>query len=87
MLARKRLSSVLLQQGKLDQSLKVLDIDFPKEFTAAFEELKGDILVAQGNPGSARDAYQRAKLAKPASANPQFLQQKMDDLGLSGVNS
>jgi len=87
MLTRKRLSAVLFQQGKLDQSLTVLDVDFPKEFAASFEELKGDILVAKGDVSSARDAYQRAKLAQPSSANPQFLQQKMDDLGLSGMNS
>ena len=87
MLARKRLSTVLLQQGKLDQSLKTLDVEFPKQFAASFEELKGDILVAQGNASSAREAYQRARLAQPASANPQFLQQKMDDLGLSGLKS
>ncbi len=87
MLTRKRLSAVLFQQGKLDQSLEVLNVDFPEQFAASFEELKGDILVAQGNASSARDAYQRARLAQPASANPQFLQQKMDDLGLSGMNS
>ncbi len=87
MLARKRLASVLLQQSKLDQSLTVLDVKFPKQFAAAFDELKGDIFVAQGNTDSAREAYQRARLAQPAAANPQFLQQKMDDLGLSGVNS
>jgi predicted negative regulator of RcsB-dependent stress response len=87
MLTRKRLSTVLFQQGKLDQSLAVLDVDFPKEFAASFEELKGDILVVKGNVSSARDAYQRAKLAQPSSANPQFLQQKMDDLGLTGINS
>ncbi len=87
MLTRKRLSAVLLQQGKLDQSLEVLTVDFPEEFAASFEELKGDILVAQGNASSAREAYQRARLAQPASANPQFLQQKIDDLGLTGMNS
>jgi len=87
MLARKRLSAVLMQLGKLDQSLTVLDVDFPKQFAAAFEELKGDILAAQGKDSNAREAYQRARLAQPASANPQFLQQKMDDLGVSGLNS
>lgn len=87
MLARKRLSLVLLQQNKLDQSLQVLNVEFPKEFAAAFEEQKGDILATQGNKEGAREAYQRARLAQPASANPQFLQQKMDDLGVSEANS
>jgi len=87
MLARKRLAAVLLQQGKLDQAMSVLNVDYPVQFKAAFEELKGDILVAKGDANSARDAYQKAKLAQPAAANPKFLQQKMDDLGLSGMNS
>ncbi len=87
MLTRKRLSAVLLQQGKLDQSLEALDVAFPKEFAASFEELKGDILIAQGNTSGAREAYQRAKLAQPSAASPQFLQQKIDDLGQSGINS
>ena len=87
MLARKRLSAVLMQQGKLDKSLETLKVDFPKEFAAAFEELTGDILAAQGKASAAREAYQRARLAQPAVANPQFLQQKMDDLGANGMNS
>lgn len=87
MLARKRLSAVLLQQGKLEQSFAVLNIDFPPQFAAAFEELKGDIHVAQGNSLQAKEAYQRARLAQPSAANPKFLQQKIDDLGLSGLNS
>ncbi|MBC8211193.1 MAG: tetratricopeptide repeat protein [Gammaproteobacteria bacterium] len=86
MLARKRLAAVLFQQGKLDPALQVLKVDFPKQFAAAFEELQGDILTAQGNASSAREAYQRAQLAQPASPNPQFLQQKMEDLGLTSLN-
>lgn len=86
MLARRRLAAVLYQQGKLDDALKVLKVNFPEPFAAAFEELQGDILAAQGNKTSARDAYQRARLAQPAVANPQFLQQKLDDLGLAGMN-
>jgi len=81
MIARKRLSVVLFQQGKLDKALDILDVDFPAQFAAAFEELKGDVLAANSQPDAARDAYQRARLAQPAAANPQFLQQKLEDLG------
>lgn len=87
MLARKRLAAVLLQQGQLDKSLKILSVDFPKQFAAAFEELTGDVLAAQGKASAAREAYQRAQLAQPAVANPQFLQHKIDDLGQNGMNS
>jgi len=81
MIARKRLSVVLFQQGKLDKALDILDVDFPAQFAAAFEELKGDVLAANSQPDAARDAYQRARLAQPAAAYPQFLQQKLEDLG------
>ena len=81
MVARKRLAALKLQQGQLDQALATLSVEHPVSFSAAFEELRGDILAAQGNLDQARDAYQRARLAQPATANPQFLQQKIDDLG------
>ena len=83
MLTRKRLSMVLIQQDKLNEALSELDVDFPKEFTAAFEELKGDILARQGKEANAKDAYQRARLAQPPVANPDFLQQKLENLSSS----
>ncbi len=83
MVTRERLASVLLQQGKLDQALSVLNVDHPKQFAAAFEEMKGDILAAKGDAKAATEAYKQAELAQPGPANPQFLQQKMDDLGAS----
>lgn len=87
MITRQRLSAILLQQGKTKDALDVLNVDFPQQFAAVFEELTGDILAVQGEASLAREAYQRARLAQPAVANPQFLQQKMDDLGLSGAIS
>ncbi len=87
MLARERLAAVQLQMGQLDQALATLNVEYPKPFAAAFEELKGDILAAKGDVQAAKAAYQSAKLAQPAPANPQFLQQKMDDLGATGMKS
>ena len=87
MLARERLAAVQLQMGKLDDALATLNVDYPKQFAAAFEERKGDVLAAKGDIAAAKAAYQSAKLAQPAPANPQFLQQKMDDLGATGMNS
>jgi len=87
MIARKRLAAVLYQQGKHKQALDVVSVDYPRQFTAAFEEMKGDILSAQGDSAAAAEAYQKARLAQPAAPNAQFLQQKLEDLGISGVNS
>lgn len=87
MLARKRLAAVLLQQEKHKEALQVLDIKYPPQFAAAFEELKGDILVAQGDKNAAREAYQRAQIAEPPVPDAQFLQQKLQDMGASPSTS
>ena len=81
MIARKRLGLILQQQGKNQQALDVISVDYPTQFAAAFEELKGDILAADGKIAEAREAYQKARLAQPPVPHPQFLQHKIDDLG------
>jgi predicted negative regulator of RcsB-dependent stress response len=86
MVARRRLATVLYQQGDYDEALSQLEIEYPEPYTAAFEELKGDILVAKGNTEQAREAYQKARLAQPSAPNPQFLQQKLEDLGQASSN-
>jgi predicted negative regulator of RcsB-dependent stress response len=86
-IARLRLAAVQQQLGQLDQALKTLEIDYPQQFSAAVEELKGDILSAQGQIEQASAAYQKARIANPPAANPQFLQQKLDNLGVTSLNS
>jgi len=83
-LARKRLAAVQLQMSKTDQALKTLSIDFPAEFNASVEELKGDIYAQQGKSAEAADAYRKALQGRPGPADSKFLQQKLDDLGLTG---
>ncbi len=80
-LARKRLASVQMQLAQPDQALSTLSTEFPDEFSAAIEELKGDIYASQGNTSEAAKAYRKALLGTPGPANGQFLQQKLDDLG------
>ena len=83
-LARKRLASVQLQMSQTDQALNTLSTEFPPEFSAAVEELKGDIYAQQGKSSEAADAYRKAMRSSPGPANGEFLQQKLDDLGLTG---
>ncbi|NNE64517.1 MAG: tetratricopeptide repeat protein [Gammaproteobacteria bacterium] len=83
-IARKRLAAVQLQMSNLDQALSTLSVDFPEEFNAGIEELKGDIYSEQGNKVEAAEAYRRALLATPGPVDRQFVQQKLDDLGLTG---
>lgn len=86
-IARMRLAAVQQQLGQLDQALSTIEIEYPEQFSAAVEELKGDLHAAQGNTEQARAAYQKARMANPPAANPQFLQQKLDNLGVTSLNS
>ncbi len=83
-LARKRLAMVQLQMSLSDQALTTLAVEFPPEFSAGIDELKGDIYAAQGKAMEAEESYRKALRATPGPANSQFLQQKLDDLGLTG---
>lgn len=83
-IARLRLGAVLLDEKAYDEALKTLAAAPASAFVARFEELKGDILIAQGKAAEARSAYQAAldkvgdKAAGPAR---ELLQQKLDSLG------
>ncbi len=83
-LARNRLAAVQLQMSQPEQALNTLSIDFPAEFSASVEELKGDIYAQQGKVVEAADAYRKALRGTPGPANGQFVQQKLDDLGATG---
>lgn len=83
-LARNRLAAVQLQMSQPEQALTTLSVDFPAEFSASVEELKGDIYAQQGKVVEAADAYRKALRGTPGPANGQFLQQKLDDLGATG---
>ncbi len=82
--ARTRLAAVQAQAGQYDAALTSLAIEFPSEFAASVEELRGDIYALQGKSAEAIEAYQKAQLADPQPANSEFLQQKLDDLGGRG---
>lgn len=79
---RLRLAEVLSQKQDYDQALNLLNIEKRGAFDDRFEELKGDIYVAKGEPVKAADAYREALIkAKAGSRNVSLLEMKMDDLG------
>ncbi|MCP4332068.1 MAG: tetratricopeptide repeat protein [Gammaproteobacteria bacterium] len=80
-LARTRLAAVLVQTEQYEQALSTLAIEFPDEFAALVDELRGDVLARQGKAGEAITAYRKAQLAEPGPADPEFLRRKLDDLG------
>ena len=84
--ARLRLSRILLAEENITEALSLLDVPDAGIYTSAYEQLKGDIYVADGKPESARTAYARAlKQSPPAASDRNSLQMKLDDLGSVSV--
>ncbi len=80
--ARTRLAALQIQSGKIDQALGTLSAEFPDEFSARVEELRGDAYASQGKVTQAIAAYRNAQSAKISASDPNFLLQKIDDLGV-----
>ncbi|MCL2524700.1 MAG: tetratricopeptide repeat protein [Betaproteobacteria bacterium] len=80
-LARYRLAAVLLDEKEYDAAIKQLDIAPAPAFAGRFQELRGDVLFAQGKKEEARAAYRAALDQMEASLGHELLQQKIDSLG------
>lgn len=80
-LAQLRQARLLAQQGKFDEAVKLIDGNADESYTALVQELRGDILLAQGNRKDARASFQKAlSTSDEAAANRETLQRKIDDL-------
>lgn len=86
-IARLREARVAWQQGQADEALKLLD-GKPGRFGALFDELRGDIRLAQGDRNAARASYEKAlsSTEDDGSGARNGLQRKIDDL-TEGVQS
>lgn len=82
-LARLRLAAVHLDDKAYDEALKQLEGAPLPAFEARFQELKGDVLAAQGKKSEARTAYKTAldHASGKAGAGRELIQQKLDSLG------
>ena len=80
--ARLRLSRLLLDQGDIAAAQELVKVKDMHGFTSEYEELKGDLLLAQGDRSGARRAYQAAidSLVR-GSTYGQVLNMKRDNLG------
>jgi predicted negative regulator of RcsB-dependent stress response len=81
--ARLRLAAVLLDEKGYDEALKMLQAKHGAAYDAQFEALRGDVLVAKGQPAEARTAYQAAieKAAKDQGAFRESVRMRLEALG------
>jgi predicted negative regulator of RcsB-dependent stress response len=81
-LARLRLAALHFEENDLPGAMKLLDGKFDPEFQGLAEQLKGDLLYAQGKTEAARAAYKLAleKLGDKSSLKP-LLEMRLDSLG------
>jgi predicted negative regulator of RcsB-dependent stress response len=87
-IARLRLARVLLTQGKSDEAMNILNAAEAGNFRAAYDEVRGDIYLAQGNRQEARNAYANALDGyENLSSKRELLQMKIDDLADARVET
>ncbi len=80
--ARLKLASVLLDQKKYDEAIKLLEASHPDAYAGLYVDLKGDVLSAQGKTSEARAAYKLALDKLDAKSNYRsVVQMKLDALG------
>lgn len=80
--ARLRLARLFLDQGDTAAALALANIQDTDGFVSEYAELRGDVLLAQGDRDGARRAYQLAiEKVTPSSSYLQMLTMKRDNLG------
>ena len=80
--ARLKLSSILLDEKKYDEAMKLLNATHPEAFVGLYSDLKGDVLAAQDKTEEARSAYKQALDGMESkSAYRNLIQLKLDGLG------
>jgi predicted negative regulator of RcsB-dependent stress response len=81
-LARLRLAGVQLDQKQYDAALKTLSASHSDAFAPRFDDMKGDVLLAQGKTAEARAAYQAAYAKMSADdAYRNIVELKLDAMG------
>ena len=81
-IARLRLVRVLMANNKLEDAINLVTSVNTGQFFTHYEELRGDILVKQGNKKEAAQAYQNAlSNTLNSEESESMLQMKLDDLG------
>jgi predicted negative regulator of RcsB-dependent stress response len=80
--ARLRLAAMLLDEKNYAEALKLLDAKHPDSFDGLYDDLRGDVLSAQGKIDEARSSYKLAyEQIDPQSMYRNLIQMKLDALG------
>ena len=80
--ARLRLAAILLDEKNYADALKLLDAKHPDSFDALYDDLRGDVLSAQGKTDEARSSYKLAyEKADTQGMYRSLIQMKIDALG------
>lgn len=83
-LARLRFSRLLLIEGDKDAALSLIEKVDTGKFASSYHELRGDILLQQGDPKAAQEAYTQALATQNSTrGNQSIVQMKLDDLGMN----
>ena len=82
LVAKTRLARVLVEQGKHDEALALLDVSQAGAFAALMHEIRGDAFAAKGDAAQARTEYDAAiKASTPQSGiDSTFVELKRDSL-------
>jgi predicted negative regulator of RcsB-dependent stress response len=88
MIVRVRLARLFQHLQRYDDALAVLDEADPGRFSGRYDELRGDVYLAQGDTERARSAYQQAFNAQYTDVlDRNLLQMKIDDLGAAALEA
>jgi len=84
-LARLRLAAVLLDEKAYEEALKLLEAAHAAAFDSQYATLRGDILLAKGQPAEARAAYrtalEKADKERENAAYRESLRMRLEALG------
>ena len=81
-IARLRQARVRLYQQQYDAALALLETPEAGQFAPYYHEVRGDVLLAQGDPQGAREAYSEAiDSTTGVVGDTQLLRLKLNDLG------
>ncbi len=79
-LARQRLATILADENKIDEALKLVERPEVEGMDAVFAELRGDLNMIKGDKDKAREAY-KAALSKQEKGAQNFVEMKLDAVG------